>query len=235
MQACFPSPPPSGSLQACILPAGFTKSHFQQELVLQNSKPPDSKTISSSKTSKQATPSTPTPLPPLPVVDPFASVNSNAKHRYKNSLNDTHYMLYHEPQPSEQLFEPYSFGFLTSMARLQGKLKRKKSMIVTFIGGSVTAAYCKEPGIGCWVTPVSEWLLQENPQVLLNVIVIISAACCLDCRPSSASDFVVAFLRTPVSEWLLQGISHIHFRVHGDHVCIHLCPISSFESLSPLL
>lgn len=44
-------------------------------------------------------------------------------------------------------------------------MRRKKPVTVAIIGGSVTAAYCKEPGIGCWVTPVTEWLLQENPQV----------------------------------------------------------------------
>ncbi len=69
----------------------------------------------------------------------------------------------------QQKYEPFTYGFLTSMARIEGKMKRKKPMSVTFIGGSVTAAYCKEPGIGCWVTPVSDWLMEQNPQVQSTV------------------------------------------------------------------
>ncbi len=107
-------------------------------------------------------------LSPPPPADLFAAVNSNPTHQYKNSLNSTHYMLYHEEQPTQQKYEPYTYGFLTTMARIEGKMKRKKPMAVTFIGGSVTAAYCKEPGIGCWVTPVSEWLMEENPQVITH-------------------------------------------------------------------
>ena len=74
-------------------------------------------------------------------------------------------MLYHAEAPPQHMIEPFTFGFLTTMARIEGKMRRKKPVTVTIIGGSVTAAYCKEPGIGCWVTPVTEWLLQENPQV----------------------------------------------------------------------
>lgn len=49
-------------------------------------------------------------------------------------------------------------------------MRLKKPVTVTVIGGSVSAAYCKEPGVGCWVTPVTEWLLQENPQVQLTLL-----------------------------------------------------------------
>ncbi len=146
----------------CALRAGFTKSHFQQDIVMDTSKPSTvqkSDTDSSVKTSLLS--------PPSP-ADLFAAVNSNPTHQYKNSLNSTHYMLYHEAQPTQQKYEPYTYGFLTTMARIEGKMKRKKPMAVTFIGGSVTAAYCKEPGIGCWVTPVSEWLMEENPQVITD-------------------------------------------------------------------
>ena len=76
-------------------------------------------------------------------------------------------MLYHGEQPSSQTYEPFYYGLLTTMARIEGKLKRHKPLAVTFIGGSVTAAYCKEPGIGCWVSPVSDWLVEQDPQVSL--------------------------------------------------------------------
>lgn len=82
-------------------------------------------------------------------------------------MNNTHYMLYHGEQPSSQTYEPFYYGLLTTMARIEGKLRRKKPITVTFLGGSVTAAYCKEPGIGCWVTPVSDWLLEQDPQVIV--------------------------------------------------------------------
>lgn len=74
-------------------------------------------------------------------------------------------MLYHGEQPSSQTYEPFYYGLLTTMARIEGKLKRHKPLAVTFIGGSVTAAYCKESGIGCWVSPVSDWLVEQDPQV----------------------------------------------------------------------
>ena len=147
---------------ACALHAGFTKSHFQQDIVLDTTKP--SIVHKSDTDSLVKTPL----LSPRPSADLFAAVNSNPTHQYNNSLNSTHYMLYHEEQPTQQKYEPYTYGFLTTMARIEGKMKRKKPMAVTFIGGSVTAAYCKEPGIGCWVTPVSEWLMEENPQVIID-------------------------------------------------------------------
>ncbi len=150
--------------------AGFTKSHFQQDIVMDTTK---LSTVRKSDTDSLVT----TPLlSPPPPADLFAAVNSNPIHQYKNNLNSTHYMLYHEEQPTQQKYEPYTYGFLTTMARIEGKMKRKKPMAVTFIGGSVTAAYCKEPGIGCWVTPVSEWLMEENPQVITD-----SPPCMLSC------------------------------------------------------
>jgi len=146
----------------CVLRAGFTKSHFQQDIVMDTTKP---STVQKSETDSLVRTMLLSPPPP---ADLFAAVNSNPTHQYKNSLNSTHYMLYHEEQPTQQKYEPYTYGFLTTMARIEGKMKRKKPMAVTFIGGSVTAAYCKEPGIGCWVKPVSEWLMEENPQVITD-------------------------------------------------------------------
>ena len=77
----------------CLMPAGFTKSHFQHELVLDSSKPTDSGITQTSIFEYSIL--TPPPTPPAP--DPFAK--DNAKYRFKNSLNSTHYMLYHELQP----------------------------------------------------------------------------------------------------------------------------------------
>lgn len=139
-----------------LLPAGFTRSHFQRDLSL-NSKPPEI-TIPQ-HTSKAISPSH------NASADMFAEVNSNPRWQYKNSLNNTHYMLYHADAPPQHPVEPFTFGFLTTMARTEGKMRHKKPVTVTIIGGSVTTAYCKEPGIGCWVTPVTDWLLRENPQV----------------------------------------------------------------------
>ena len=139
--------------------AGFTRSHFSHEILLD----PTTSTAESRSAntqagiSKSAIPLTPVQLPPQP--------EDNPRWQWKNSLNNTHYMLYHGEQPSSQTYEPFYYGLLTTMARIEGKLKRKKPIAVTFIGGSVTAAYCKEPGIGCWVTPVSDWLLEQDPQV----------------------------------------------------------------------
>lgn len=169
---------------------GFTKSHFQHELVLDSSKATGNG-ITQTSTADAAI-HTPPPTPPAP--DPFAK--DNAKYRFKNSLNSTHYMLYHELQPAGQSFEPFTFGFLTSTARLEGLMKRKKQMAVTFIGGSVTAAYCKEPGIGCWVTPVSDWLLQENPQMQISNSAIggitsSTASQCFDAMVNPTSDLVL--------------------------------------------
>ena len=158
------------SRPACAVRAGFTKSHFQQDIVMDTTKP---STVQKSDTDSLV--KTPLLSPPPP-ADLFAAVNSNSTHQYKNSLNSTHYMLYHEEQPTQQKYEPYTYGFLTTMARIEGKMKRKKPMTVTFIGGSVTAAYCKEPGIGCWVAPVSEWLMEENPRVITG-----SSPCLLSC------------------------------------------------------
>ena len=155
---------------ACGLRAGFTKSHFQQDTVMDTTKP---STVQKSDTDSLIKTM---PLSPPPPADLFAAVNSNPTHQHKNSLNSTHYMLYHEEQPTQQKYEPYTYGFLTTMARIEGKMKRKKPMAVTFIGGSVTAAYCKEPGIGCWATPVSDWLMEENPQVITD-----SPPCVLSC------------------------------------------------------
>lgn len=86
-------------------------------------------------------------------------------------------MLYHAETPPQQIIEPFTFGFLTTMARLEVRMRQKKPLTVTVIGGSVTAAYCTEPGIGCWVTPVSEWLLQENPQVQASCCKSYAACC----------------------------------------------------------
>ena len=149
----------------CLLPAAFTKSRLQQDIVMDSTKPTAGSTAQKSAADSLVVTSLTATTPPTLPADSFSAANSNPRHHYQNSLNSTHYMLYHEEQPTQQKYEPYTFGFLTSMARIEGKMKRKKAMSVTFIGGSVTAAYCKEPGIGCWVTPVSEWLIQENPQV----------------------------------------------------------------------
>ena len=136
--------------------AGFTRSQFQRKPALESTKPEASAPLHTIK-----------PIISLPTIPPdiFAGANSSDRWQYKNSLNSTHYMLYHDQAPPEELRQPFTFGFLTTMARLEGKMRRKKPVTVAIIGGSVTAAYCKEPGIGCWVTPVTEWLLQENPQV----------------------------------------------------------------------
>ncbi|KAL0048076.1 hypothetical protein WJX82_007103 [Trebouxia sp. C0006] len=169
---------------------GFTKSHFQQDIVMDTTK---LSTVRKSDTDSLVT----TPLlSPPPPADLFAAVNSNPIHQYKNNLNSTHYMLYHEEQPTQQKYEPYTYGFLTTMARIEGKMKRKKPMAVTFIGGSVTAAYCKEPGIGCWVTPVSEWLMEENPQIqignsAIGGITSSTAAQCFDAMVNPTSDLVL--------------------------------------------
>lgn len=111
------------------------------------------------------------PMLPSPTIaaDILSKANSNVRWQYKNSLNSTHYMLYHAEAPPEDMREPFTFGFLTTLARIEGKMRRKKPVTITIIGGSVTAAYCKEPGIGCWATPVTEWVLQENPQVAQKV------------------------------------------------------------------
>ena len=148
-----------------LLLAGFTRSHFQHDVSL-NSKPPE-------VTIPQHTVDTTSPTNTKDATsflhdattDMFAEVNSNSSWRYKNSLNNTHYMLYHAEAPPQHTAEPFTFGFLTTMARTEGKMRHKKPVTVTVIGGSVSAAYCKEPGIGCWVTPVTEWLVRENPQV----------------------------------------------------------------------
>ena len=118
---------------------------------------------------QQAAPETILPQPTEAThLSPYANVSSNPKWQYRNSLNSTHYMLYHAETPPQATTEPFTFGFLTTMARLEVRMRHKKPLTVTIIGGSVTAAYCKEPRIGCWVTPVSEWFLQENPQVQIH-------------------------------------------------------------------
>ena len=144
-----------------LLLAGFTRSQFQRSSAL-NSEIPD---ISIPLRTIE-------PILPSPTIaaDIFSKANSNVRRQYKNSLNSTHYMLYHAEAPVEDIREPFTFGFLTTMAKIEGKMRRKKPVTVTIIGGSVTAAYCKEPAIGCWVTPVTEWLLQENPQVHLLLV-----------------------------------------------------------------
>lgn len=144
-----------------LLLAGFTRSQFQRTSALNSEVPDISIPLLTIK-----------PILPSPTIaaDIFAKANSNVRWQYKNSLNSTHYMLYHAEAPQEDMREPFTFGFLTTMARIEGRMKRKKPVTVTIVGGSVTAAYCKEPGIGCWVTPVTEWLLQENPQVHLLVV-----------------------------------------------------------------
>lgn len=142
-----------------LLLAGFTRSHFQRESA------PDSKVPEISVPLRTVKPILPSPTI---VADIFAGANSNVSWQYKNSLNSTHYMLYHAEAPPEDMRQPFTFGFLTTMARIEGKMRRKKPVTVTILGGSVTAAYCKEPGVGCWVTPATEWLLQENPQVCLG-------------------------------------------------------------------
>ena len=142
-----------------MLLAGFTRSHFQRNAALDSKVPEITIPL---HTTNAILPS------PTVAADLFAEANSNVRWQYKNSLNSTHYMLYHAEAPPEDMREPFTFGFLTSMARIEGKMRRKKLVTVTIIGGSVSAAYCKEPGVGCWVTPVTEWLLQENPQVCLE-------------------------------------------------------------------
>jgi len=184
----------------CVLRAGFTKSHFQQDIVMDTAKSQKSDIDSLVKTPL---------LSPPPPADLFAAVNSNPTHQYKNSLNSTHYMLYHEEQPTQQKYEPYTYGFLTTMARIEGKMKRKKPMAVTFIGGSVTAAYCKEPGIGCWVTPVSEWLMEENPQVITD-----SPPCMLSCI------HLFLFNVGSANVWLIAAL--VQSSVAEDCVCMHV-------------
>ena len=141
-----------------LLLAGFTRSHFQHDSALDSKVPEISVPLHAIK-----------PILPSPTIaaDILAKPSSNVSRQYKNSLNSTHYMLYHAEAPPEDMREPFTFGFLTTMARIEGKMRRRKPVTVTIVGGSVTAAYCKEPGVGCWVMPVTEWLLQENPQVCL--------------------------------------------------------------------
>lgn len=110
---------------------------------------------------------------PLPGMDIMAAGKDRCyphplEYKNINYLNDSFYMLYHHDIPTSEAHPAFTWGNLGRFAHVSHKMQRKDPVTVTFVGGSVSSSYCKNPSVTCWVAPVSDWLTQQNPQV--NII-----------------------------------------------------------------
>ena len=107
---------------------------------------------------------------PLPGTDIMPAEKGRCYHhppeyRNNNYLNDSFYMLYHHDIPTSDLHPAFSWGDLGRFAHISHKMRRNEPVTVTFVGGSVSSSYCKNPSVTCWVAPVSDWLTQQNSEV----------------------------------------------------------------------
>lgn len=114
---------------------------------------------------------------PIPGMD-IAPANKDRcyahPHIYKNNncLNDSDYTLYHHDIPTTHPHPAFTWGDISRFAQVSHKMRSREPVTVTFVGGSVSSSYCKNPSVTCWVAPVSAWLRGRNPavQIINNAV-----------------------------------------------------------------